>query len=212
MSNRSFFFFSSRRRHTRSKRDWSSDVCSSDLKARNERSPRRFRQMYVDLEVALKSDAHDFEIAFEKRYLLLDWNLIVAAAAEAVTQELAQPGDHAAHTFRVALYERRNRVQCVEKKMRIKLGVERAESRLGELGLELCGLALQSERLALARSEAKEVVARDSRREHSRVEHKVIQNHRAKQEIHRTHPWRVPTAAASGFPEVGSRLESAHEP
>src|SRR5699024_12006844 len=28
-----FFFFSSRRRHTRSKRDWSSDVCSSDLHA-----------------------------------------------------------------------------------------------------------------------------------------------------------------------------------
>src|SRR5699024_11553196 len=27
----SHFFFSSRRRHTRSKRDWSSDVCSSDL-------------------------------------------------------------------------------------------------------------------------------------------------------------------------------------
>src|SRR5699024_11727953 len=27
------FFFSSRRRHTRSKRDWSSDVCSSDLKS-----------------------------------------------------------------------------------------------------------------------------------------------------------------------------------
>src|SRR5699024_11496647 len=30
MSNE-LFFFSSRRRHTRSKRDWSSDVCSSDL-------------------------------------------------------------------------------------------------------------------------------------------------------------------------------------
>src|SRR5699024_10991159 len=30
-----FFFFSSRRRHTRSKRDWSSDVCSSDLIFRN---------------------------------------------------------------------------------------------------------------------------------------------------------------------------------
>ena len=26
-----FFFFSSRRRHTRLVRDWSSDVCSSDL-------------------------------------------------------------------------------------------------------------------------------------------------------------------------------------
>src|SRR5690625_5751548 len=28
-----FFFFSSRRRHTRWPRDWSSDVCSSDLSA-----------------------------------------------------------------------------------------------------------------------------------------------------------------------------------
>src|SRR6266498_4626646 len=28
-----FFFFSSRRRHTRCGRDWSSDVCSSDLPA-----------------------------------------------------------------------------------------------------------------------------------------------------------------------------------
>src|SRR3989449_8621157 len=34
-----FFFFSSRRRHTRCSRDWSSDVCSSDL--RNTRSSAR---------------------------------------------------------------------------------------------------------------------------------------------------------------------------
>src|SRR6266542_5179420 len=31
-----FFFFSSRRRHTRCYRDWSSDVCSSDLLAPSE--------------------------------------------------------------------------------------------------------------------------------------------------------------------------------
>src|SRR2546429_3614933 len=31
-SSFTFFFFSSRRRHTRCSRDWSSDVCSSDLK------------------------------------------------------------------------------------------------------------------------------------------------------------------------------------
>src|SRR2546422_7293473 len=31
-----FFFFSSRRRHTRCSRDWSSDVCSSDLTERGE--------------------------------------------------------------------------------------------------------------------------------------------------------------------------------
>src|SRR5690606_40579656 len=31
-----FFFFSSRRRHTRFSRDWSSDVCSSDLRLEKE--------------------------------------------------------------------------------------------------------------------------------------------------------------------------------
>src|SRR5260370_36540542 len=35
------FFFSSRRRHTRFKCDWSSDVCSSDLHARRHRGERR---------------------------------------------------------------------------------------------------------------------------------------------------------------------------
>src|SRR5207302_2940694 len=33
-----FFFFSSRRRHTRFSRDWSSDVCSSDLTGRDRSS------------------------------------------------------------------------------------------------------------------------------------------------------------------------------
>src|SRR5690606_41504842 len=33
-SRRLLFFFSSRRRHTRFSRDWSSDVCSSDLSPR----------------------------------------------------------------------------------------------------------------------------------------------------------------------------------
>src|SRR2546429_10020302 len=42
-----FFFFSSRRRHTRCSRDWSSDVCSSDLstKARPSSATWRRRDM-----------------------------------------------------------------------------------------------------------------------------------------------------------------------
>src|SRR3712207_8836986 len=36
-----FFFFSSRRRHTRYWRDWSSDVCSSDLGVAGRRPRRR---------------------------------------------------------------------------------------------------------------------------------------------------------------------------
>src|SRR5690625_5516628 len=35
-----FFFFSSRRRHTRWPRDWSSDVCSSDLVAHVRAGPQ----------------------------------------------------------------------------------------------------------------------------------------------------------------------------
>src|SRR5256884_3087972 len=35
-----FFFFSSRRRHTRCSRDWSSDVCSSDLRESGPRFAR----------------------------------------------------------------------------------------------------------------------------------------------------------------------------
>src|SRR5699024_12043663 len=43
------FFFSSRRRHTRSKRDWSSDVCSSDLKAEEEGlTPQAFVDRQAD--------------------------------------------------------------------------------------------------------------------------------------------------------------------
>src|SRR5699024_11580572 len=46
-----FIFFSSRRRHTRSKRDWSSDVCSSDLavsrllKTRQVREAKELREV-----------------------------------------------------------------------------------------------------------------------------------------------------------------------
>src|SRR3989440_1753192 len=40
------FFFSSRRRHTRSDRDWSSDVCSSDLFDEGElENKRRIREL-----------------------------------------------------------------------------------------------------------------------------------------------------------------------
>src|SRR3989440_9703227 len=38
-----FFFFSSRRRHTRSDRDWSSDVCSSDLRENLAAAARKAR-------------------------------------------------------------------------------------------------------------------------------------------------------------------------
>src|SRR5260370_6369340 len=57
-----FFFFSSRRRHTRFKCDWSSDVCSSDLQCRRlvellffETPPRPYAQVAAELGLALGS-------------------------------------------------------------------------------------------------------------------------------------------------------------
>src|SRR6266498_2739951 len=62
------FFFSSRIRHTRCGRDWSSDVCSSDLEepaallrrpARGpEHGPRQVARLRVRLEVSLEDQVH----------------------------------------------------------------------------------------------------------------------------------------------------------
>src|SRR6266436_6376357 len=50
------FFFSSRRRHTRCSRDWSSDVCSSDLLAEHLGKP-------VNLDLELSREQYEDMIA-----------------------------------------------------------------------------------------------------------------------------------------------------
>src|SRR3712207_7700875 len=61
-----FFFFSSRRRHTRYWRDWSSDVCSSDLRAPialHDDDGMLWKQVYTtrDPDLSLK-DGQTFEV------------------------------------------------------------------------------------------------------------------------------------------------------
>src|SRR5437660_12098873 len=53
-----FFFFSSRRRHTRWPRDWSSDVCSSDLVLERERLRLAGRPDAVEGNRALDVGVH----------------------------------------------------------------------------------------------------------------------------------------------------------
>src|SRR3989442_10623161 len=54
-----FFFFSSRRRHSRCGRDWSSDVCSSDLE----------RARAMEGSMAVIEEVHDeFAKIFGRRY------------------------------------------------------------------------------------------------------------------------------------------------
>src|SRR5215471_4048993 len=74
----SSFFFSSRRRHTRSLRDWSSDVCSSDLaygmrKALRELGRPRTSAGPVTLKmhVGVHSDFFDFFLVGESHRELL---------------------------------------------------------------------------------------------------------------------------------------------
>src|SRR5438105_15501979 len=59
------FFFSSRRRHTRSTRDWSSDVCSSDLLLLGERAlllfePERVKEGLLDVALELEKKQRAF--------------------------------------------------------------------------------------------------------------------------------------------------------
>src|SRR3989449_9908335 len=64
MLARFFFFFSSRRRHTRCSRDWSSDVCSSDLHCLAYEEVRDLRDRLVRENVYLQEEIrreHPFE-------------------------------------------------------------------------------------------------------------------------------------------------------
>src|SRR5699024_11303350 len=56
------FFFSSRRRHTRSKRDWSSDVCSSDLRLSAAAGRRMFLLFYMNQGQTSSTDANIYKI------------------------------------------------------------------------------------------------------------------------------------------------------
>src|SRR2546429_6809684 len=79
-----FFFFSSRRRHTRCSRDWSSDVCSSDsLNHRDgeaEKFYRELKQRGVSVRVGL--EATGYSRWFERLLAELGFEVWIGDAAE----------------------------------------------------------------------------------------------------------------------------------
>ena len=84
------FFFSSRRRHTRLRRDWSSDVCSSDLsmKVVEKTFTPEFRNrldaiiQFKPLDIAIVGNVVD-KFIFELESLLADKNVTLALDADA---------------------------------------------------------------------------------------------------------------------------------
>src|SRR5690606_40249464 len=86
-----FFFFSSRRRHTRFSRDWSSDVCSSDLGQLNGEDIMEIIQDDVDSTMKnLAGVSQDEELfapiltSAKSRSIWLGINLCTALLAAAV--------------------------------------------------------------------------------------------------------------------------------
>src|SRR5690349_4998270 len=76
-----FFFFSSRRRHTRSLRDWSSDVCSSDLR-------KKLKALMQGKRLVLMPGAYD---ALSARVIEAEgFEAIVAGGYAAIGSMLAQ--------------------------------------------------------------------------------------------------------------------------
>src|SRR5690349_24109961 len=106
-----FFFFSSRRRHTRSLRDWSSDVCSSDLvlehavaeavaghvRAAASARQRRRRPYLAGLLVA-RSEEHTSELQSRRdlvcRLLLGKKKKLLAELPTCVCQQGRQGSEH----------------------------------------------------------------------------------------------------------------------
>src|SRR3712207_4849747 len=80
-----FFFFSSRRRHTRYWRDWSSDVCSSDLIF------NIGEQLYIDAERRAEFDElvrrHGFVSGFETQMYRADGSVMWASTSARVVRD-----------------------------------------------------------------------------------------------------------------------------
>src|SRR5699024_11819298 len=68
------FFFSSSRRHTMSKRDWSSDVCSSDLK--DETLFNYFKQLFAQVTNPPIDAYREKVVTSELSYLGCEGNLL----------------------------------------------------------------------------------------------------------------------------------------
>src|SRR5690606_39330877 len=71
----SFFFFSSRRRHTRFSRDWSSDVCSSDLPTDILNFPDESINQYIGMEQTYTDNTFYTQNALSMSWKIKKWTL-----------------------------------------------------------------------------------------------------------------------------------------
>src|SRR5690348_11166371 len=151
------FFFSSRRRHTRWTGDWSSDVCSSDLRTVPEVSGKvievgaRDNQIVRTGDLLYRIDPTPFRIAVERAEAKLAAagqavgasTAAVDAAQAQLVEEIAQRGnvrEQAARVFelvRLAVYPRARSDQAQSQLDEAEAQVKRAEATLEQARQEL---------------------------------------------------------------------------
>src|SRR5215467_13273048 len=89
-----FFFFSSRRRHTRLQGDWSSDVCSSDLLTPRGWTPRGGTTSTLFIQT-VSGDRHlrlDYGYNVKTQSIDYHWNVRKAASIFGVSDHAAASG------------------------------------------------------------------------------------------------------------------------
>src|SRR5260370_17014718 len=85
------------------------------------------RRVYPEVytESVFKAHLLYFEIAAQEFYFLLERDHLFVRMFEGQPQEVAEPRNHAVCSRWVFQDERRDRVKCVEKKMRMNLHLDR---------------------------------------------------------------------------------------
>src|SRR5215467_9115656 len=96
-----FFFFSSRRRHTRLQGDWSSDVCSSDLRAIE-------NQCYV-LAAGQIGDHEPHRTCYGRSMIIDPWGTVLAQAPDVIGVTVADLDFGRLSTIRTQLPSLANR-------------------------------------------------------------------------------------------------------
>src|SRR5580698_1378268 len=112
--------------------------------ARDQSIQRRRRKPHFDGQSVLEPDPLDVEIEVDQLYLAPQRDLLCFPPGQGLAKEFAEVGQHFVRFLYPALpHQNDDRVERIEKEMRMELHLECAEPRLRQLICELCGAQLE---------------------------------------------------------------------
>ncbi len=93
-------------------------------------------------QAILETNTLDLEVSVQEFDFLLQCHFLCAGIFERQSQEIAQASNHGARGIYILIQKGRNRVQSVEKKVRMQLHLQCFQLRLRELGPKLRAIQL----------------------------------------------------------------------